>query len=275
MQKQAFKTNLSWDVYPAPITINGNPQHNKVAWMRNDNQSVLGIVSDQYRPFTNDRLMALSHSLERTKKYKLEGYEEFRKGKVVMAFLKYEKPTMVNGWDTDEYLIIGNSHDGSRGFHISTTQQLIRCENQFNAGIKMLRMVHNTHLQTNTLILERIQWEHEREIIRLREKFALFARTMVDDKQIEKLIMLEESAIIGSEEGINIEPLKTEWADKIFASIEREMKDLGRNAFGLLNGITHFTSHEFKKKNLIETSYDKSYQLNKIAEQYCGQIAGV
>jgi hypothetical protein len=139
----------------------------------------------------------------------------------------------------------------------------------------MLRMVHNTHLQTNTLILERIQWEHEREIIRLREKFALFARTMVDDKQIEKLIMLEESAIIGSEEGINIEPLKTEWADKIITSIEREMKDLGRNAFGLLNGITHFTSHEFKKKNLIETSYDKSYQLNKIAEQYCGQIAGV
>jgi hypothetical protein len=53
------------------------------------------------------------------------------------------------------------------------------------------------------------------------------------------------------------------------------MKELGRNAFGLLNGITHFTSHEFKKKNLIETSYDKSYQLNKIAEQYCGQIAGV
>jgi len=275
MQTIAFQQNLSWDVNPAPIEVNGNLLSDKMAWLRNDNQTVLGILSNQYRPFTNQRLMGLTHSLERTKNYKLEGYEEFRKGKIVMAFLKYNKPTLVNGWDTEEYLIIGNSHDGSRGFHISTTQQLVRCENQFNAGIKMMRMSHNTHQLSNELILQRIQWEHEREIIRLRDKFALFAKTAVDDKQIENLVILEESAIIGNDEGINAAPLKTEWAGKLLTSIEREMKDLGKNAFGLINGITHFTTHEFKRKNQIETSYDKSYQLNKIAEQYCSLIAGI
>lgn len=275
MEKQAFKSGLPWDVLSAPISINGSHHNDKVAWLRNDDQSVLGIVSDQYIPFTNQRLMALTHCLERTKKYKLQGYEEFRKGKVVMAFLKYEKPTFVNGWDTEEYLIIGNSHDGSRGFHISTTQQLVRCENQFNAGIKMLRMIHKTHLLSNELILERIQWEHEREIIRLREKFAVFAKTSVDDRQIEKLITLEESALLGNDDGINHPPLTTQWAGKILTSVEREMKDLGKNAFGLLNGITHFTTHELKRKNKIETSYDKAYELNKIAEQYCSLIAGV
>jgi len=52
-------------------------------------------------------------------------------------------------------------------------------------------------------------------------------------------------------------------------SIQLEMKDLGQNAWGLLNGVTFYTSHRIRGNSGFGNTNGTAQQLNARAWEYC------
>jgi hypothetical protein len=56
-------------------------------------------------------------------------------------------------------------------------------------------------------------------------------------------------------------------------SIDREMKDLGNNAFGLFNGVTWYTTHEMRTSDLVTSQISGTANLiNQKAFRFCNNL---
>jgi hypothetical protein len=160
-------THLPWDIAQVGFPYSHQFYTNKNAIIRNDTHEVLAFVGTRYVPFSNQRLHELTYALEETGLFTTQGYESFKKGKLVLAFLQYTGArTAAYRFPTEETLVIANSHDGSRRFHISRTQQLIRCMNQYNSGINLINRIHNQHMVSNDQMVEVIRNAFEEDLKR-------------------------------------------------------------------------------------------------------------
>ena len=56
-------------------------------------------------------------------------------------------------------------------------------------------------------------------------------------------------------------------------SIEREIKDLGNNAFALFNGVTWYTTHEMRTSNAVHSQINGTAKLiNQKAYRFCNTL---
>ena len=59
-------------------------------------------------------------------------------------------------------------------------------------------------------------------------------------------------------------------------SIEKEMKDIGNNAFGLFNGVTWYTSHEMRNAESVAGRMSgTANQINQKAYRFCNNLKRV
>ena len=160
--KSELKTTLKWDVKLEPIMLNSSQVACKKALLRNDNDALLGIVGKDYHPVTNYQLMGFTEALTKTGEFELKGFDEINNGKTILAFLQSKNQNLkLNGCAMKEYLIIGNSHDGTRPLYIGTGSSLIRCENQFYSTIKVFRKKHTSPVDINNVMAENSYWASE------------------------------------------------------------------------------------------------------------------
>jgi hypothetical protein len=94
--------------------------------------------------------MQFSDALTKTGEFELKGFDELNNGKTILAYLQNKNPNLnISGCAMREYLIIGNSHDGTKPFYIGTGSSLIRCENQFYSTLKVFRKKHTSPILIN------------------------------------------------------------------------------------------------------------------------------
>lgn len=195
-----------------------------------------------------------------------------QKGKTVLAFLRNIQPNLkLAGLDVKEYLVIGNSHDGSRKLFVGSCQTLIRCENQFYTIVPFLlaKHVHGFSLQNDFVNVLRSQYEAGR--MQLYNRLEMLSSKKVNHELIEDLLiyMLSSDKFVCSDERRK-EILDSDKALNILRCIGKETSDLGQNAFGLFNGVTWYTTHEMRryKDNFGNTS-GLAQELNAKALDFC------
>jgi hypothetical protein len=143
--KTDLQQKIEWDIQTEAVTINGCFPTGKTAIVRNDNGRVLGIVGKDYCPVSNTRLMQFTDALTKTGEFELKGFDEINDGKMILAYLQNKNPNLsISGCAMREYLVIGNTHDGTKPFYIGTGSSLIRCENQFYSTLKVFRKKHTS-----------------------------------------------------------------------------------------------------------------------------------
>lgn len=146
-----------------------------------------------------------------------------------------------------EYLIIGNSHDGTRPFYIGTGSSLIRCENQFYSTLKVFKRKHTSPISMNDVEVREIIRLYKQKKNRIYEAFDGMEHVHVHEgivnqliKEIYKMLRVDSKSL-----------KQMHWQDSptmrtLNNCINKEMQDLGNNAFGLFNGVTWYTSHEMR-----------------------------
>ncbi len=269
------KESLSWDIKVHPLkTITGLETGTR-AILRNDNNAVLSYVSARYRPLPNRELHRLCRAIERSGNYRIAGFDEFQGGRLVMAFIRNLSPGLkMNGLALAEYLVIGNSHDKTRKLFIGTTQNLIRCENQFSSVAPLYKAIHRGRFDFHDGIIRELTDQYESGRKALYTGMEALERKKVNTDLINKLVVYllntdrvfpdhaKAKELIASSQGILLQK-----------SISRETKELGMNAFGLLNGVTWYTSHEIRnpKKHFGNLS-GVAKELNDKAFHFCTEL---
>ncbi len=239
---------IDWEIQSKDIYVSNSYVEGKKAIVRNDNESVLGIVGKDYCPVSNEQLLHFCHALSQAGTFEFKGFDVLNKGKLILAFLENKKPgLLLNSCPMKEYLIIGNSHDGTRPFYIGTGSSLARCENQFYSTLKVFQKKHNSPFAPSFNQIQGLLRSYESKKDSLIKTFEGMENIRVNDDAIVQLMkevhkMLASDSSIAKSEAWMYSPSM----QLLQQSIYREMQDLGNNAFGLFNGVTWYTSHEMR-----------------------------
>ena len=264
--------NLPWEIVEKPIYANNQKVENYKGIFRNDNGQLLNVCKQSYTPTRNEKFIEVTQKLHEITGFPIQNYYTVDGGKKVLSFLQCTEPIQVCGHEFNDYLMIGNSFDGSTGFFIGNSNMMVRCENRFSKNFRQMQVYHtkNNSLKIDNLVQYFDSFMNERK--KLFQTMERMADVRIDDSI--KNALLERLTRMTDEERLGNEPVstrKTSILRDMNESIQRECLDLGNNAFGLFNGITHYTTHIKKTRNdkVFGNPFGTLNELNQQAYQFC------
>lgn len=268
-----MNTLLNWDITEKKVYSNNIELKSHKAIFRNDNGKLLNVARESYTPTTNARFKEVVNRMQDITGFPIQCFDEFDNGKKVLAFLKCTEPIQVLGYDFEDYMLIGNSHDSSTGFFIGNSSKMIRCQNRFSRVFRNLNVYHTRNHDTK---IDSMLRSFE---IFMQERKALFAkmesmeRIKIDATLkfalIERLTNMTEEEKLGTAE---MSTRKRNLVNNLNYCITEECAALGENAFGLFQGVTNYTTHARKNKEVFCNALGGAATLNEQAYTFCEQL---
>jgi hypothetical protein len=171
-------------------------------------------------------------------------------------------------------MFIGNSFDGTKRFHIGTSSKLIRCSNQFTSTLKVYNKKHTSNLNVSESLAKDIIKTYKAKKSIVYESFDGMESVRVDESIVNKLIKEVYTMLANDSKLIHHKNWENSPSMKLLRTcIEKEMKDLGNNAFGLFNGVTWYTTHELRTANSLSSQINGTANLiNQKAFRFCNNL---
>jgi phage/plasmid-like protein (TIGR03299 family) len=154
-------SGLDWTVSKHPVqTISGLPLPDMYALIRDKDQSVLNIVSSNYKPVQNiDNFEWLRPFLDNSY-CTINTAGSLKNGGVIWILCKLQGDDIPNSINTvngeeelEHYLCLVNSHDGSSSWRVYHTTVRVVCMNTLNYSLSnkanQIRLYHNDKINTN------------------------------------------------------------------------------------------------------------------------------
>jgi phage/plasmid-like protein (TIGR03299 family) len=255
-QEMLEKSGLNWTVGRQAIqTESGILIPNKVALVRDDTQTVLGIHSENYEPYQNDELLDLLHKIEGSTGLVLHTGGSFKGGEKVWFQLKSNDLRIGN--DKIEGYVSGfNSFDGKTALAFGNSSLTVSCMNTFWRGYKEV----DTRLRHSATMRPKIEEILKRIDVLMKEEQVMFNEIkMLNDTKMTaavKELVTRKLFEISKEERLDDPDLSTRkknqlWQFNYDLGIETAQK--GDNLWGLFSGITRYTTHSMKRGDNSES----------------------
>jgi hypothetical protein len=208
--------------------------------------AVLNTPKLGYTPLHNSQLEDAAQMMAEASGGTVEGFETFQGGKKVLAYVKAENHTgEINGNKIEDYIVIGNSHDGSSSIFIGTSTTLLRCSNQFAEIQRDFSIRHSGEiaLKFEEALSHYKKYYAQRDI--MHKKFVEMSKVKIDSSLIASLTdrLFDVDRVAISREEKEMSTQKQNQLDGFNISLEREMTDLGSNLWGYFNAVTHYSTH--------------------------------
>lgn len=249
------KSGLNWDVAPEPIhTESGIIIPNKMALVRSDNQTVLGIHGTGYDPYQNDELLELLHTIGGKVGLSLHTGGLFKGGAKVWFQLKSNDLKIGN--DLIKGYISGfNSFDGSSSLGFGNSSLTVSCANTFWRGYKEVD-AHLRHSGQMRIKIETTLQQMDRLLVEEQDMFTEIKRLSETrmTPEIQKHVM-ETLLNLTVEERLDESLLSTRKQGMIKAfkyDLGIEVAQKQDTLWGLFSGVTRYTTHSMKKGNNSE-----------------------
>jgi hypothetical protein len=241
------QVNLNWKVNKETLmTAGGIEITDKVALIREDNNTVLSIMGKSYEVYQNYELLELLYQISKSTGLEICNGGDFDNKKVWFQF-----KTENLDFDNDQvkgYITGTNSFDGSTSLAFGNSNVTISCLNTFFAATKQLdtKIKHSINLRPridnilfgiDTLLTEEKQTF--KTIQKLRETPLTnniqdtIIRTMFDLSPIDKINDLS------TKRKNQIETFNLDWA--------HETTEKGQNMWGALSAATFYTTHHVNR----------------------------
>jgi len=258
-----LQKTLDWNIQEKELMVENAIVPNFKALLRSDNNEVVHIHKNSYQVFNNQKIMDVTHEIAKVSGGSVEGFSEFKKGKRILGFVK---PAVHEGNigknQINDYIVIGNSHDGSTGIFLGTSTKLIRCTNDFSKIMKdhVIRHTKNANISMEQMVQTYHYYNMEKN--ELYQSFDKMAKIHVDKGLIESLT----NRIFEVDHTQELSTNKTNKIELFKNSIESEMTDLGSNMWGFFNAVTHYSTHTIKQKDAtFGNVFGTSAEFNKRA----------
>lgn len=259
----ATDSNLSWDVNQTPIVVNNKIVPSHFALTRDDNQEILQIHKASYNPFENKEFRNLLDDMQKITGFQNASFQEYKNGNVVLGYLENNSKDAlsVNGFDVNKYLVLGNSHDGTKGIFLGTSEIMLRCMNQFGHIVKSDIIKHTKNNSSKIDDLKRAYESYFIELEKMTLVYAKMAKVSIDPKLMESLT----KRLFDVAENEEISTRKSNLIFDFQTSLAKETAELGNNAFGFFHGATHYTSHKLKGENAFGNLFGTANKINEKA----------
>lgn len=236
---------------------------------RSDDDYLLSVVKNSYAPIYNEELTEMTERISEISGFEVTDYSEFGHGRIVFSHLKNTHSDFaIGGCKIDDYLLLGNSFDGSYPFFIGTTTNLLRCKNQFSRIRKAESVRHTTYNKNKRDQLMKtleIYFEQRKQMY---ADFNRMREVKVDEKT--KQLAIDYVLQLNREETLDKMHTRTlNRLDLVNSDLALEMNDLGNNLWGMFNGFTKYTTHDLKKKEpTFGNLFGNAFDVNKRAYDF-------
>lgn len=262
IQSVLESTNLNWSVSKQPIqTVSGILIPEKIAIVRSDNNAILGIHTNNYEPFQNDKMLELLYKISQSSGLKIHKTGTFGGGEKIYIQLENENFRLSDGDQIKSYFTSVNSHDGSTQFGFGTTSITISCMNSFMGAYKSLetKMKHTKSMVVKLdNILRQLDIMKREEIANI-QTIEKMANVNIDSNSkmlVTRLLFdLQKQDGYSINELVSNETLSTRKKNQIASftdSLALETAQKGENLWGLFSGMTRFTTHNMLNKDTTE-----------------------
>ena len=267
--KNKLKKELRWEIEVLPVQIKGRTEVVNKALVRSDDHKLLGIRSKYYHPVFNRDLEAIKKKILSTGGFNFMGYEEFKRGKRILSFFENKKNNLrICGESVKDYLIIGNSNDGSSKLFIGTSNYMERCENQFSMKIRAFERRHDHRFNIKDIRIVEILETYENGRQDLYYKMEKLQSTPASMEMVRSLgfKLLYPNFQKDLRESLN--PNEEEQMSLLFLCVESEIKDLGLNLWGIFNGVTRYTSNHLNGNSGFGIVNGRGERINREAMKF-------
>lgn len=270
--------SLTWDVVEQPIYTGANIDSLKViegqkAIVRTDNELVLATAKDSYHVMNNEAFIKIAETLKEYSGFEIEMYQEYNKGRKVLGYLKNSGETInIGGHKIEDYMLIGNSFDGSTSFFSGTVTELLRCSNQFGKISRHSKIRHTVNSGNKVQeYLDTIK-QYFAERNNMYSNFNRFGEKIVSEELFNKAL----NFILEIDNTKEISSRKENQKIALTTAIINESKDLGNNVWGLFNGVTKYTTHEMnQRENVFGNIFGSAEKINMRAYEFCTNASGL
>ena len=276
-----FADGLTWEVersIPYTKSVSGLylPEEGYTALKRNDNGSTLYITRKTYTETKNSTFMEYTHKLSEASGFAVEGFAEFDGGKKVLGYLRSTEDFVHKylGLKSENYLVFGNSHDGSTPLFVGSVNFLLRCSNQYGRIMKGLKVRHTKNhdfrVEEFIRLVASFQAEKEAEAIMLQKMSQIKIDAKILDSLANRLLNIDETKM---KEGDILHPVTGRNKANLMDSLLKETSDLGMTLFGAFNGITHYSTHTKKSTDAYGNILGGNMKFNEQGLLICSEIA--
>ena len=259
------KANLLWDVREQPIFYAvGNPETgkgtptkipNKKALVRDDIQTVLGVVSEGYKTYTVKQACEFSQRLCDQFGMQMNTMGALQDGKKIWALLDAAPAISIMGQDLiKRYLLVHTGFDGATANNFRLVSERVVCHNTLTMAMgentTSISVAHNTEVDEDEVMahLGLIQ----SGLDRFEDEVNQLAEFQVDLEQAVAFF-----ATLLGKEGVTVnDDGKVEYSNnfkKMFSLYEagtgQELRSSHHTAWGLVNAVTEYQDHVVKARD--------------------------
>lgn len=279
---------LNWKVQKEGLFLPDGSPTNFYGIVRQDNKACFTTCKESYTPFQNSELAELLIRLSEKTGFNIHKGGMFNGGGKV--YLQLESPNKIKGIGENSDVVNGyltglNGHDGTTSLKWGETNITISCQNTFMSARKELknsaRHTQGIHQQVEISIRELTNVITEEKS--LFDTFIKLSEIPATKEGIARIVKQTTGADINKNRSVLAQELSgysLNRTDELLASISKEMKQKGNTMWGLMSGVTQYTSHVMptpKRENArLESLYTGSgYSVNNEAFSIIRELAHI
>ncbi len=254
------EAGLDWEVKSEPIFIedkglsssdnNVVAVPNRQAIVRQDNRSVLGIVTDRYTPVQNVEAFTFADSLVGPNQAVYENAGQTRGGGRVWLQLRLPGEIQIEANPEDriqKYILLVNGHDGKQSVKAVVTPVRIVCSNQLTTTLRnqenCISIRHTGEISAKVSEAQRVLGLTVKYYDDLSQVYNLLARKQVTTVEVTELV---KQLVPDSKDGKSSTRTKNirHHIEHLFQYGKgNTLPGIRGTAWALLNGVTEYTTH--------------------------------
>lgn len=238
---------LDWRVVQRElITEDGIQVAGFKANVRDQDNRVLGVVTDRYKVVQNDEAFAFTDELlGEGITYETAG--SLQEGRRTWILAKLPQRYIISGDEITPYLVFMNSHDGTGAIKAAMTPIRVVCQNTLNLALATAKRTWSTnHVGDIRGKLEDAKYTllyADKYMAELGKSIDKLSRQKLTDKQvyeyIDELFPLVDNAT--EQQMKNLHKMKEEVRDRYF--LAPDLQHVGKNAYRFVNAVSDFATH--------------------------------
>lgn len=280
-EEALIAAGLDWKVVSRPVVVNGCPVENYMANVRDRDNSVLGIVSPQYKIVQNDEAFVFTDSLIGDGSIQYETAGSLAEGRRIWMLAQLPEIQII-GDTVNPYLVFMNSHDGRGGIRVAVTPIRVVCQNTLNLALtqshRSWTTVHMGNLHEKMEEAKRTLFLAENYIKELSETANFLANKMTLTAQdaeelIQTLIPIPDKTLPRQKE--NLLAQQTELAYRYFHA--PDLKGLQGTGWGFINAVSDLATHgepRRKTKTFQERLFNKTVNGHPLIDKAYSLLRG-
>jgi phage/plasmid-like protein (TIGR03299 family) len=248
--------DLNWTVRQENVVTESNlPIIGHTAIVRDDNNSVLSVMSDGYYPYQNHELIELLDRVSGMTGLEIVKGGHFKGGRRVFVQLKSDDLKLGND-RIEGYLTGINSFDGSTSLAFGPSNITISCMNTFFAAFRemdtKIRHTRNMTIKVDEVCrgLEKLKDEEQRIFENIKQLSETRFDDVIKDRVTKTLFNVKQEVDLNDDEQTSTR-LKNKLST-FYIDLNGELQQKGDNLWGLFSGVTKYTTHSLSKDDNTE-----------------------